>query len=97
MGQVTSAAAIPEAGIKSSVDSVGDAYKNALAETVNGLYKAEVIHCRSMAPHGRRRTGYAGAGGLVQPSTLDLVARLPDTAQTEADYYQPKGAPREAA
>lgn len=33
-----------EAGIESSVGSVGDSYDNALAETVNGLYKAEVIH-----------------------------------------------------
>ncbi len=34
------------AGIKPSVGSVGDSYDNALAETVNGLYKAEVIHSR---------------------------------------------------
>jgi putative transposase len=33
-----------EAGIESSVGSVGDSYDNALAETINGLYKAEVIH-----------------------------------------------------
>lgn len=32
------------AGIESSVGSRGDAYDNALAETINGLYKAEVIH-----------------------------------------------------
>jgi putative transposase len=32
------------AGIASSVGSRGDAYDNALAETINGLYKAEVIH-----------------------------------------------------
>ncbi|WP_195225473.1 DDE-type integrase/transposase/recombinase [Schaalia turicensis] len=31
-------------GIKSSTGSVGDSYDNALAETVNGLYKAEVIY-----------------------------------------------------
>ena len=29
-----------------SVGSVGDSYDNALAETINGLYKAEVIHRR---------------------------------------------------
>jgi transposase InsO family protein len=33
-----------EAGIESSVGSRGDAYDNALAETINGLYKAEVIY-----------------------------------------------------
>jgi transposase InsO family protein len=34
------------AGIEPSVGSVGDSYHNALAETINGLYKAEVIHRR---------------------------------------------------
>lgn len=35
------------AGIEASVGSVGDSYDNALAETINGLYKAEVFHRRS--------------------------------------------------
>jgi len=35
---------LAEAGIEPSVGSVGDSYDNALAETVIGLYKAEVIH-----------------------------------------------------
>jgi putative transposase len=34
------------AGIEPSVGSIGDSYDNALAETINGLYKAEVIHRR---------------------------------------------------
>lgn len=38
---------LAEAGIKPSVGSVGDSYDNALAETINGLYKAEVIHRKS--------------------------------------------------
>ena len=37
---------LAEAGIKPSVGSIGDSYDNALAETINGLYKAEVIHRR---------------------------------------------------
>jgi transposase InsO family protein len=37
---------LAEAGIEPSVGSVGDSYENALAETVNGLYEAEVIHRR---------------------------------------------------
>jgi transposase InsO family protein len=37
---------LAEAGIEPSVGSVGDSYDNALAETINGLYKAEVIHQR---------------------------------------------------
>jgi transposase InsO family protein len=37
---------LAEAGIEPSVGSVGDSYDNALAETIKGLYKAEVIHRR---------------------------------------------------
>jgi transposase InsO family protein len=37
---------LAEAGIEPSVGSIGDSYDNALAETINGLYKAEVIHRR---------------------------------------------------
>jgi transposase InsO family protein len=37
---------LAEAGIEPSVGSVGDSFDNALAETINGLYKAEVIHRR---------------------------------------------------
>lgn len=37
---------LAEAGIEPSVGSKGDSYDNALAETINGLYKAEVIHKR---------------------------------------------------
>jgi putative transposase len=36
-----------QANITPSVGSKGDSYDNALAETINGLYKAEVIHRRS--------------------------------------------------
>jgi transposase InsO family protein len=35
-----------EAGIEPSVGSVGDSYDNALAETINGLFKTEVIRRR---------------------------------------------------
>jgi putative transposase len=34
--------------IGSTSCSVGDSYDNALAETINGLYKAEVIHRRGL-------------------------------------------------
>lgn len=36
-----------EAGVDASTGSIGDSYDNALAETINGLYKAEVIRLRS--------------------------------------------------
>jgi transposase InsO family protein len=37
---------LAESGIEPSVGSTGDSYDNALAESINGLYKAEVIHRR---------------------------------------------------
>lgn len=37
---------LAEAGIEPSVGSVGDSYDNALAESIIGLFKAEVIHRR---------------------------------------------------
>jgi len=37
---------LAEAGIEPPVGSVGDSYDNALAETINALYKPDVIHRR---------------------------------------------------
>ncbi len=37
---------LAEAGVEPSVGSTGDGYDNALAETINGLYKTERIHRR---------------------------------------------------
>jgi putative transposase len=52
-----------EAGIEPSVGSVGDSYDNALAETINGLYKTEVI----------RRRGPWKSLEAVEFATLDWV------------------------
>ena len=54
---------LAEAGIEPSVGSVGDSYDNALAETINGLFKAEVIH-----PRGPWRSF-----GAVEYATLEWV------------------------
>lgn len=53
-----------EAGIEPSVGSKGDSYDNALAETINGLYKAELIHRR--APWKTRES--------VELATLEWVS-----------------------
>ncbi len=37
---------LARAGIEPSVGSVGDSYNTALAESINGVYKGEVIHRR---------------------------------------------------
>jgi transposase InsO family protein len=79
---------LAEAGLVPSVGSVGDSYDNALAETINGLYKAEVIHRR-----GPWRTLEA-----VEYATLEwvdwfnnrrLLSSIGDIppAEAEAAYY----------
>ena len=66
-----------EAGIEPSVGSVGDSYDNALAKTINDLYKAEVIHRRGPgrsfeAVDMRRSNGSTGSttGGCWSPSAI---------------------------
>lgn len=88
---------LAEAGIEPSVGSVGDSYDNALAETINGLYKAEVIHRRSW------RNLQA-----VELATLDwvdwfnhkrLLGSIGDIppAEAEAAYYRQQAGYAEAA
>ena len=80
---------LSEAGIQASVGSTGDSYDNALAETINGLYKAELIHRR-----GPWKTREA-----VEIATLEWVSwfnhrRLLEPlghvppAEFEANYYR---------
>ena len=60
---------LAETGVRCSVGSRGDSYDNALAEAVNGLYKAELIpQERSVALAGARRAGNRRLGRLVEPS-----------------------------
>ena len=54
---------LAEAGIESSVGSVGDSYDNALAETIIGLYKTEVIYREGPWRHAEH----------VEFATLDWV------------------------
>ncbi len=55
---------LAEAGIESSVGSRGDSYDNAMAESINGLFKTEVIH----------RLGPWKGVDDVEYATLDWVA-----------------------
>ena len=79
---------LAEAGSEPSVGSVGDSYDNALAETINGLFKAEVIH----------RRGPWRSFDAVEYATLEWVdwfnnrrllepiGNIP-TAEAEASFY----------
>jgi putative transposase len=87
-----------EAGLEPSVGSVGDSYDNALAETINGLYKTEVI----------RRRGPWRNLEAVEFATLEWVdwfnhrrllepiGNIPP-AEAEARYYANLGEPAIAA
>ena len=55
---------LAEAGIEPSVGSTGDSYDNALAETINGLFKAEVIHRRG--PWKTREAGDSYDNALAE-------------------------------
>jgi putative transposase len=87
---------LAEAGIAPSVGSKGDSYDNALAETINGLYKAELIHRRG--PWKTRES--------LELATLEWVSwfnhqRLMEPlgyippAEAEANYYRQRN--RQAA
>ena len=77
---------LAEAGIEPSVGSKGDSYDNALAETINGLYKAELIHRR--APWKPRRpwssprwNGWPGST-TTDYSNPSAISRQPRPRQT---------------
>lgn len=62
--------ALGRAGIELSVGNAEDSYDNALAEIINRLYKAEVVHLRGPWHSFRGgRACYAGMGRLVQQSS----------------------------
>ena len=74
---------LAEAGVEPSVGSVGDSYDNALAETINGLYKAEVSigagHGAASRPSSSRLwNGWTGSttGGSWSPSATSRRPKL---------------------
>ena len=79
--------ALIAAGVTASVGTVGDSYDNALAETVNGLYRTEIIYSKRVWT----------SATAVEIATLDWVhwwntARLHESlayrtpAEVEAAY-----------
>ena len=83
---------LAEAGVEPSVGSVGDSYDNALAETINGLYKAEVIHRRGPWRSLRsRRVRDAGMGGLVQQPAAPGAHRQHPAGRSRATLLRHAG------
>jgi putative transposase len=78
-----------EAGVASSVGSTGDAYDNALAETVNGLFKTEVIRPRGPWK-GMEDIEYATlewVDWFNNRRLLESIGNIPP-AEMEMNYYQ---------
>jgi len=80
---------LAQAGIESSVGSRGDSYDNALAETINGLYKTEVIHRRGPW-RNRDAVEYATlewVDWFNNRRLLEPIGNIPP-AEFEAAYYR---------
>jgi len=80
---------LADAGIELSVGSRGDAYDNALAETVIGLFKTEVIRRRGPW-HSLEAVEFATLGWVDWFNTqrlLEPISYVP-SAEFEAAYYQ---------
>jgi putative transposase len=77
------------AGIEPSVGSVGDSYDNAMAETINGLYKTELIN-RQGPWKGRNDVEYATLAWVDwfnHRRILEPIGDIPP-AEYETNYYR---------
>ncbi len=88
---------LADAGIEPSVGSVGDSFDNAMAETINGLYKTEVIH-RSGPWKGLNNVEYATlewVDWFNHKRILQPIGDIPP-AEYEANYYRQTSPARNA-
>jgi transposase InsO family protein len=77
-----------EAGIEPSVGSVGDSYDNALAETIIGLFKTEVIRRRGpwRSPETVEYATLEWVDWFNHRRLLEPIGNMPP-AEAEARYY----------
>ncbi|WP_434063325.1 IS3 family transposase [Escherichia coli] len=78
---------LKEAGLLASTGSTGDSYDNAMAESINGLYKAEVIHRKSWKNRAEVELATLTWGDWY--NNRRLLERLGHTPPAEAEkaYY----------
>nr|WP_187560034.1 IS3 family transposase [Escherichia coli] len=78
---------LKEAGLLASTGSTGDSYDNAMAESINGLYKAEVIHRKGWK--NRAEVELATLTWVDWYNNRRLLERLGHTPPAEAEkaYY----------
>lgn len=89
---------LAEAGIEPSVGSVGDSYDNALAESINGLFKAETIW-RKGPWRSMEAVEYATLEWIDWFNNRRLLERIGNIppAEAEANYYAAQEEPAMAA
>jgi putative transposase len=80
---------LAEAGIEPSVGSKGDSYDNALAETINGLYKAELIHRRApwKTKESLELATLEWVSWFNHQRLLESIGYIPP-AEAEENYYR---------
>ncbi len=80
---------LAEAGVEPSVGSKGDSYDNALAETINGLYKAELIHRRApwKTKESLELATLEWVSWFNRHRLLEPIGYIPP-AEAEANYYR---------
>ena len=82
--------ALITAGVKASVGTVGDSYDNALAETVNGLYKTELIYSKRIRESvSEVELATMGWGHWWNTSRLHEALGYRTPATVEATYTHP--------
>jgi putative transposase len=80
---------LAQAGIEPSVGSRGDNYDNALAETINGLYKAELIHRRApwKTKEALELANLEWVAWFNHHRPLSSIGYIPP-AEAEVNYYR---------
>jgi putative transposase len=87
-----------EAGIEPSVGSVGDSYDNALAESINALFKAELIYRQGpwKSVEALELATLKWVSWFNEKRLLEPIGNIPP-AEAEANYYQSLGEQAQAA
>lgn len=80
---------LAEAGVEPSVGSKGDSYDNALTETINGLYKAELTHRRALwkTKESLELATLECVSWFNEQCLLEPIGYIPP-AEAEANYYR---------
>ena len=84
---------LTDAGIAASIGSVGDSYDNAMAEALNGTYKAELIRRQAHGAPGPGRVRHHRMDRLVQHRPPPQRARRHPTARARSPLAHPDHTP----